>query len=95
MRTRARFVMSGLVQGVCYRMCAAAEARRHSLVGWVANLADGRVEVVVEGDAKDVDVLLGWCRRGPPAARVEDVETDYSPPTNEFDRFAIRHIPGR
>ncbi len=49
---------SGMVQGVCFRFVSRDLANRYKLKGWVKNLADGRVELSVEGDDKDVDVFL-------------------------------------
>jgi len=73
-RKRLHLFVSGRVQGVWYRGSMAAEAERFGVDGWVRNLADGRVEAVVEGVPEAVDAVVDWCRRGPPAARVEAVE---------------------
>jgi len=40
----------------------------------VRNRRDGTVEALVQGDAREIDALLAWARRGPRAARVERVE---------------------
>jgi acylphosphatase len=65
-----RLYITGIVQGVGFRaaLCAAAEARR--LSGWVRNRRDGSVEAEVSGTVEDVESLIAWARRGPPAARV-------------------------
>ena len=74
MSTQAiRCVVGGRVQGVYYRAATAEHAERLCLDGWVKNLADGRVEVVVSGDPAAVAELVRWLWRGPPAARVESV----------------------
>ena len=52
MRIARRYVISGRVQGVGFRLFAEAEAAREGLHGWVQNLPDGRVEVSVEGEAE-------------------------------------------
>ena len=66
--------ISGRVQGVGYRDSLAAEARARSVAGWVRNRRDGSVEAVLQGSAEAVDAVVGWARRGPPAARVQAVE---------------------
>ncbi|MBS1191335.1 MAG: acyP [Rhodocyclaceae bacterium] len=70
--------ITGLVQGVNYRWSLQAEAARLALDGWVRNRRDGSVEAVVRGPEGGVQKLVEWARRGPPAARVEGVETAFS-----------------
>jgi len=68
--------VSGLVQGVCYRQETQEQAERLELDGWVRNLADGRVEVLLEGEATAVHELAAWLERGPTAAKVTAVELE-------------------
>lgn len=65
--------VTGRVQGVGFRMSAAAEAERLGVHGSVRNLVDGAVEADVEGEPEAVDAMLAWLRHGPASARVEDV----------------------
>jgi acylphosphatase len=74
MDASARFLVSGKVQGVCFRAATRDEARRLGLRGHAKNLADGRVEVLVAGKAAALDALAQWLQRGPPLARVDGVE---------------------
>ena len=69
----ARFLVSGLVQGVFFRASTGARARELGLTGYVKNLADGRVEVVACGTPDSLAALEAWLHEGPPAARVEAV----------------------
>ena len=72
----------GRVQGVWYRASAQAEASRLGLAGWVRNRSDGSVEALVAGPAPALDQLVAWARRGPPAARVAEVNWEaVEPPT--------------
>lgn len=76
MPSAVRALVSGRVQGVAFRHFTKVEARRLGLRGWVRNLDDGRVEAWIEGDAAALDELVSWLRHGPPAARVDHVETE-------------------
>jgi acylphosphatase len=70
-----RLVIRGSVQGVGYRYAMVEAARALDVAGWVRNRRDGTVEAFAQGDAAAIEAIIAWCRRGPPAARVTDVET--------------------
>ncbi len=90
-RARVHLLVSGIVQGVAFRAYTVDEARRLGVAGWVRNLADGRVEVEAEGDRRALDALVAFCRRGPPAAQVDDVEATWSAFRGDLGPFAARH----
>ncbi|HVI94378.1 MAG TPA: acylphosphatase [Anaeromyxobacter sp.] len=89
-RARAHIVVAGLVQGVAFRAATVDAARRLGVKGWVRNLPDGRVEAEAEGQRPSVEALVAWCRRGPPAARVEDVQVAWSDHRGDLGPFDIR-----
>jgi acylphosphatase len=82
-------MVRGRVQGVYFRASALREARRLGLTGWVANRADGSVELVAEGEEDQVKDLLAWSQHGPSTARVEKVDTRWRSYTGEFSDFKI------
>ncbi len=88
---RIHAIVSGRVQGVSYRASTAHEARRLGLVGWVRNLADGRVELEAEGASEAVEKLLTWCHAGPPAAKVTGVVVSDRDVTGADREFAITY----
>jgi acylphosphatase len=87
---RRRLLISGRVQGVAFRYYTRDVARDNEVYGWVRNLTDGRVEAVFEGKQEDVDSVIAWCRKGPPASRVENVQALEEVPTGEFTDFDVR-----
>ncbi len=89
-QARVHLLAAGRVQGVFFRKSAADEARRLGLCGWVRNLPDGRVEAEAEGERAAVEALVAWCRRGPPAARVDDLAVTWVEPCGGLGPFAIR-----
>jgi acylphosphatase len=70
---RNHVLISGQVQGVCFRDAYRRLALQHGVGGWVRNLPDGRVEAVLEGPPEEVHRLVDWARHGPDAAAVTDV----------------------
>lgn len=87
---RREIFFSGRVQGVGFRYTTREIAARFPVSGFVKNLPDGRVWLVLEGARADLDSLV--------AAIEEEMdryithqETKVPPPTGEFDRFEVRH----
>lgn len=71
-----RLTISGRVQGVGFRYALADQARARKLCGWVRNRRGGGVEAVLAGEEKDVEDVIAWAHRGPPAARVTAVAVE-------------------
>lgn len=84
-----RALVSGRVQGVGFRAATVEAARRAGAVGWVRNLADGRVEAVVEGDAAVCARVYDFLKTGPKAARVDHVE--WTPLEETFGFASFEH----
>ncbi len=85
-----RFLIGGRVQGVGFRAFTEDQAAVEGVHGYVRNLEDGRVEVVVEGDDESVVRVERRLRRGPPAARVEHFIVEPLVPTGRPYGFSIR-----
>ena len=86
---RAHVYVTGYVQGVFYRHTTAKRAQDRGLTGWVRNLPDGRVEVLLEGEESDVRDVVEWCRSGPAHATVENVDVEWQPPLSDSSAFKI------
>lgn len=71
-----RLLITGRVQGVGYRDLVRSEAEARGLAGWVRNRRDGSVEAVVSGAAESIEDFIAACWRGPPAARVGDIQCE-------------------
>jgi acylphosphatase len=86
---RVRVRVTGRVQGVNFRYASADVARRNRITGRVWNTESGDVEAVAEGDEAAIDRFVEWCRRGPPAARVEDVSVHMLDGAPRYRDFAV------
>jgi acylphosphatase len=81
---------SGRVQGVGFRYTVQNLALQYDVRGFVRNLADGRVELVMEGPENDIVGLVedinqkmnGYIKR---------VDKNISPATGEFKQFSVKH----
>jgi acylphosphatase len=90
MRVGRRYIVNGRVQGVGFRYFIRDAAMREGVAGWVTNRPDGCVEVYVEGETEAVTRVERDIRRGPPGARVEQVQVDAEEPGGAYLRFDIR-----
>lgn len=79
----------GKVQGVFYRANTREKAQALGLSGWVENLPDGTVRLVAEGPRSELEELVEWTHEGSPAARVDEVDVEWSEATGEFNSFEI------
>ena len=59
---RKRVVVSGRVQGVCFRYYTQERARQLHIRGWVRNLHSRQVEAVIEGKGSDISNMIDWMR---------------------------------
>lgn len=87
---RRRCLFQGRVQGVGFRYTVKNIAMQHDVVGFVRNLPDGSVELVVEGPSSEIDQVLNAVK-----SRMNDyirkVDVSTLPATGEFEQFHIRH----
>jgi acylphosphatase len=78
------------VQGVGFRYFVMREARAAGLCGFVRNLADGRVEFLLQGRAQAVGAVVEKIRLGPRHARVTDLVTREDRQASGETDFVIR-----
>jgi acylphosphatase len=88
-KSRAKLIIKGHVQGVNFRYYTQREAKKNNLTGWVRNLPDGSVAALFEGEEQDVEMMIQWCRHGPPSARVTELIAQKEEFRGEFQSFSI------
>jgi len=87
-----RVLIYGDVQGVFFRAFAAQKAKGLGLKGYVSNLPRrDSVEVVAEGERKQLEELVTYLNVGPPAAKVEKVITNWSEHSGRHTEFSIKY----
>ncbi len=72
--------IDGRVQGVSFRFAARKKAQSLGVKGYVKNQTDGTVYIEAEGKEQQLNEYLKWCHKGPPLAKVTDVEVQESTP---------------
>ena len=84
--------ISGLVQGVFFRSYTKECADKLELTGYVKNLQDGSVEVVVQSYNEDLlKEFISKIKEGSPLSKVDSIDTRWSHPEKEFEHFTIEH----
>ena len=86
-----RIYITGMVQGVYFRQFVKDQADKIGVKGYVRNLEDGRVEVIIEGKDKEVEEMMKICRKGAPYSQVKELEIE-DIRTQDFKEFKILHI---
>lgn len=86
---RREVLYSGRVQGVGFRYTVNRLARNYEVTGFVKNLPDGRVHLVVEGLTEEADRFLEDVARTM-SGYIRDTAVDEAAATGQFGEFTIR-----
>ena len=94
-RTQARrlnLLVEGHVQGIGFRYSTCAIAAQFPIAGFVKNLPDGNVEIVVEGDENEIGNFLTALRLHRIYRYVTREHIAWSPPRGDFRDFSISYF---
>jgi len=75
---RVEIIVTGIVQGVFFRVSTRELAQKLGLRGTVRNLSDGSVEIIAEGSQEKLQRLVQFSKIGPPSAKVYDTDIKWS-----------------
>ena len=87
---RCKCYFSGRVQGVGFRYTAQNISLQYNVAGYVRNLPDGRVELVMEGPDAEMEHCIDAIQQRM-NGYIRDLDRHTEAPTGEFNRFCIRH----
>ncbi len=86
-------VVKGIVQNVGFRDAAFRHSKTiDGLQGWVRNLENGDVEILVQGKEAQVQAFEDWCHVGPPSARIDSVTVRKVMTEPTLRSFGIRRM---
>jgi len=88
-RQQRKVIFSGRVQGVGFRYTAVRTAERYDVTGHVRNCPDGTVEVIVEGEPKEIDAFLDDLA-GRMRGYIRDRRQETAPASGRFASFDVR-----
>jgi acylphosphatase len=86
---RIEAIVSGRVQGVMFRDFACRKGRALDLSGEAANLPDGTVRVIAEGEREALERFIKKLNAGSFLSSVEAVAVSWRPATGAYRGFAI------
>ncbi len=87
---RLKINVTGIVQGVGFRPFIYRTAVKNNLKGYVRNRGDAGVEILLEGEEKDIkNFMIDLKEKKPPLSQIHEVITTKLPGKNEHEKFAI------
>ena len=90
MSSQRRLVhFSGIVQGVGFRYTARRLAQQFDVAGYVKNLPDGRVEIIVEGPTDQIETFLQTIHEQM-GNYIRNTDQQITTTTDQFTGFEIR-----
>ena len=91
MKRKAVIHVTGIVQGVGFRPFVYRVAKSLSLMGYVLNLGDAGVEIVVEGTEKEVQELINGIKNDLPSiSRIDTLAIEWAPAEGIYSDFLIQ-----
>jgi len=89
MKIQAKLTVKGTVQGVFFRQFVKEAADSLELVGFVRNLEDGDVEIIVDGSDERIDQFVEAVKKGPAHSIIKDVVVEERKWGGEMDDFKV------
>lgn len=89
---QVKIKVSGRVQGVGFRFFTHQQAKKLGLFGYVKNLDNGDVEILIQGDSLQITKFTEWLNQGgPSSARISNLNICELAPKNDLTSFNIRY----
>ncbi len=86
-----RITVNGTVQAVGFRPFVYRIAKKHDLKGWVKNLGDAGVEILLRGKQTKIDRFTSDLKdKNPPLARIDEIEAENIDTGEKFSDFEIK-----
>jgi len=87
---RAHVLLRRPVPGLGYSAWFEQKARQRGLCGWIRDLPDGKIEILLEGAERDARAMVEDARRGPTCCGIEEIRSNFNEYLGEFKEFQTR-----
>ncbi len=87
---RIECIVSGRVQGVFFRANTVNASKNFQVTGFVRNLPLGNVEIIAEGEKKELEKFLKIIKNFS-FTRIDKIEIKWKKAENEFSEFQIKY----
>ena len=96
---QAHIYIKGDVIGIGFRAWTKIQTKMQGgIKGWVRNNfektellgTEGGVEILIQGSEADLDQMINILKKGPPVARIDEVDVFWQKVTTTFETFEIR-----
>ena len=88
----SKIIISGTVQGVFFRNFTKENADLLNIKGFVRNLENGDIEVIAEGDKKNIATLINILKKGPQHAQIRNIKSEERKWSGDLKEFKILRI---
>ena len=85
-----KFIIKGIVQGVCYRQTIYDNANAHNIKGEVKNLSNSNVQAIANLDSSNFDLFVSILKKGSSYSQVKKV-TSSKINTKTYSSFSITY----
>lgn len=84
-----KITIKGNVQGIFLNQFVKENANGLKLKGYLRNFDEGKVEILVEGEEKDIEKFLEIMKKGPKHSQIRNIEYEKKRWEGEFKEFKI------
>ena len=88
MEKAVSITVSGRVQQVGYRHYTRLAAQDYDIKGKIENKADGSVYIEAQGEEKNLQEFIDFCKKGPVWARVDNIDIQPIDVNEQYTTFA-------
>jgi acylphosphatase len=85
----AKLIVQGTVQGVFFRQFTKEHADNLKLRGFVRNLDNGDLEIIVEGEQENIERFIPILKKGPEHAQIRNITTEERKWSGDFKEFKV------